>query len=246
MNSLQVTATIVLLSAALALAEAPTTAPAEPAPSAAELETARRRMQLRRESFKALGASGADEELERAIRRLEMVRLKPRKADVPEPKAAATTQPSSATQPAPRGRQVEVAVLSGTATTQPVAKAKLSPLDKIKSLPASSIADPVALADALCLAGRLEAAATFYEKAMDTKVDSATRAWLLFQLGNCHKGSDPQAARGYYKRLLSEHPDSIWKAAAVVADRLIEWKLTNEPEKLLKAAAKMVEKVEKP
>ena len=249
MNKLHVTAIIVLLAGALTLAETPTTTktPGEPAVSAAARQTARQRMMLRRESVKAMDAGPADEELDRAIRRLEAVRLTPKKAhsSSPSPSPAPTTQPAqprSATSQPASPSSVAAAAASVAATTQPVARAKSSPLDKIRSLPAGSITDPVALADALYLAGRIEAAATFYEKGLETKLESSTRAWLLFQLGNCHKDSDPEAARGYYKRLLNEHTESIWKPAVVVADRLIEWKLTNKPEELLKTIARMTEK----
>lgn len=235
----------VLLAGAAALAQAPaTTATAtdgQPAVSAAARRTARQMILLRRESFKAIDASPADEELDRAVRRLEAVRLTPKKTH--SPSSAPASQPArrrpATSQPAP---PASVAAASGTAATQPVVRAKSSPLDKIRSLPAGSIADPVALADALYLAGRIEAAETFYEKGLEKKVDDSTRAWLLFQLGNCNKDGDPQAARGYYRRLLNEQAESIWKPAALVADRLIEWKLTNKPEELLNTVAKMTGK----
>jgi tetratricopeptide (TPR) repeat protein len=110
-------------------------------------------------------------------------------------------------------------------------------LDQLKTVPADRIADPVALADTLFRSGHPEEASLFYEKALVKDTPAETKAWLLFQMANCKRAKEPEAARVLYKRLLDEHPKSPWCPAAAVQDRLIQWTQTANPKALAEKTA---------
>lgn len=73
-----------------------------------------------------------------------------------------------------------------------------------------------------------------YQMAMQQDPTPVDRAWALFQLGNCKRKDDPEMAMGFYRRLLTEYPDSQWGGVAEIQDQLIEWRRINNPAKLIK------------
>jgi tetratricopeptide (TPR) repeat protein len=88
--------------------------------------------------------------------------------------------------------------------------------------------EPLELAELLYLTGRRQEAAVFYRKSLDlvTGKEPATRedrAWILLQLGNCLRETDPAKARDVYARLIAEHPDSPWVELAKAHSQLITW-----------------------
>lgn len=90
------------------------------------------------------------------------------------------------------------------------------------------------LADILFLSGHLKQAAAFYQQALDRMApDSAAsadnRAWILFQLGNCLRGSDPSAAIKTYRQLIAEYPNSLWTDLARAREQLIDWYRNDRP-----------------
>ena len=136
-------------------------------------------------------------------------------------------------------------------------------LETLRAIDDKDIPDPLALGDALYLAGRTRGAVIFYAKALAQKGDrylisshpssdnpgltegnkvsvpllsEADRAWILYQLGNCHRVSDPAVAAGYYKRVVSEHGRSDWAIPSKVQADLIQWRLQNRPAELIKTA----------
>ena len=58
--------------------------------------------------------------------------------------------------------------------------------------------------------------------------------WLLFQVGNCQRHSDPAAARKAYQQLAREFPDCPWTPVAKMFDRLLRWHELNNPAEALK------------
>jgi len=172
---------------------------------------------------------------------------------------AKDTTPVSTSPPAPTTRPVRKpagsAPAKGQPTTRPTAKATTRPaaaapagdnpataaeraLARLKAIDDKDIPDPLALADALYLAGRKPAAVIFYTKALKrAPADAgADRAWILYQLGNCHRVSDPPVAAGYYTRVVSEHRDSDWAVPSKVQADLIQWYRQNTPAELIKTA----------
>ena len=153
------------------------------------------------------------------------------------PAGAPTTRPAggSTTQPARDAK----AKNAGGESAEAVAKLK-------KSVALREIPDLQALADALYLAGRPKAAGALYERVVkdsqDNKNDKSqkrqkskrARAWALYQLGNCHKSSDPDKAAEYFRLVQTKHGKSDWSAPAKAQADLIQWHQKKKPAELIR------------
>jgi hypothetical protein len=103
---------------------------------------------------------------------------------------------------------------------------------RLKAQPAEKVADPLGLADALYLGGRLAEACTFYERVLAGSAGSAAtdaKAWAVYQMANCRRSSDPAAAAALYKRVTTEFPKSPWAGVSAAQQRLLEWYQTVGP-----------------
>jgi tetratricopeptide (TPR) repeat protein len=81
-------------------------------------------------------------------------------------------------------------------------------------------------------------AALCYEEALkrlniETLAGSEDKEWLLFQIGNCYKQSDPQKAMRIYKQLILEYPHSLWSELVRVKGQWITWELRDKPKTLV-------------
>ena len=97
--------------------------------------------------------------------------------------------------------------------------------------------NPFELGETLFLSGYLNEAEIFYREALKRKSPDdagSTRAWILFQIGNCLQDHDRPTAIRMYGRLITEYPDSTWKELAEVWRSLLDWYLKEEPHKLIK------------
>jgi len=118
---------------------------------------------------------------------------------------------------------------------EPVSKQTLQMLESLSQHPDRAAALREAgsgslsvLADILFLSGQPKQAAAFYQQALDRMApDSAAsaenRAWILFQLGNCLRDTDPSAAIKTYRQLIAEYPNSLWTDLAKAREQLIDW-----------------------
>ncbi len=123
------------------------------------------------------------------------------------------------------------------APAQPVTSKRLEGLRQ----DADHVRNPLEVAELLFLSGHSLEAIPFYQRALaqTTRADVATsndRAWILFQLGNCFRGTDMAKAKDAYQRLVNEHPDSPWTELAQAHGRLIAWYLSARPDRLLPTA----------
>jgi hypothetical protein len=164
-----------------------------------------------------------DDELKQSIHQLKSIQLpeksgKTSTSQEPEPSGSL---PSAATQPAE------------AATTQPSGLASET-LEKLKRLAPRDVADPAALADTLFLGGYPQAAAHFYEMAAQKETDSEEKLWLLFQVANCYRKVDPQAATKARGELASANADCVWSSIAQVQEQLVQWRNTENLDALLK------------
>jgi len=177
--------------------------------------------------------------------KLPAARLRPGAGPSGRPAAAPTTQPA-VTKAAGGGKatapvKVKVKPKPAAASSRPAPTSKpaMDPaLEKIRNLPPSKVCDPLALADALYLAGRPKLAHGFYKKVMEGEKAPTTRAWVLFQLGNCTRSTQPALALGYYQQLASDHGDSHWRPVAEAMAGVLTWNVTYKPGELLKKAAR--------
>jgi len=215
----QLAAAMVLLLVAAAPAEEAATQPASLAQ-----EVHQSKMDLWRESIRAPEAVPAAAGLERLRQEVQSMEVASRKPVGPGPTSApvsATSQPAEAK--------------AGAERVAP--KLTAEQLEQFRKLPPHGLASPAAVADSLFARGQLEAAAVFYELALRNTRDASDTAWLLLQLGNCWQRTDPMAAQGLYKRLMAEHPESVWSVAAQVQQRLLQWRQEAAPEAWLAESA---------
>lgn len=123
--------------------------------------------------------------------------------------------------------------------TQPVASQPVVDDAAIAAMKAGSIAGlakPVLLADRLYNDGMPNAALPLYEVAFKQSQEPQERVWALLQMGNCLQEADPAKAREHYQLLAKEHPDCPWSQVALQMDRLLEWKLADQPSTMVRAA----------
>jgi hypothetical protein len=159
-------------------------------------------------------------DLDRAIERLRNVRLKP-KAEPPAP-------PEPAPAPAPE-KSVPVAP-KPPEQKSPKPAAAPAPSDEFARVPPDRIANPLALADALYMGGRLSEAYTFYERTLKGDQAPEVKAWALFQMANCRRAADPEAAAALYRRVSIECTGSPWVGVAAAQEKLIQWYQTMRPQ----------------
>jgi TolA-binding protein len=102
-----------------------------------------------------------------------------------------------------------------------------------------SLPDPLALAELLFRAHYMEEAAMCYEEALKRAGRQQTGntvdiSWILFQIGNCLRETDPRAALNAYQQVTTTYPDSPWTPIARVKSRWIDWMIKDDPRGLLK------------
>ena len=155
--------------------------------------------------------------------------------------AARTTVP-----PVPK-RQAQAISSRQDADRQAVEPVLLGPAARERSLPAETVAvlrqllaepnqvsDPLEMAELLFLSGRAREAEVFYAKALKLATRSAPaarddRAWILLQLGNCLRATNPTQAKSMYATLIAEHADCPWVELARAQSQLITWYETVRP-----------------
>ena len=220
MNRLVSTCICLHLAACLGAAGLPaeqpaaTTGPAQPGTDGSMRE-------LWRSHVQAPVASRSPDDLQQAVRRLEGIdaRAGARKPHAPETQQAVA--PKATSRPTTQPAQVAPSISSGT-------------LAGLKQLSSQGVVSPAALANALYLSGQLDSAVVFYEMALQNTTQTDEKAWLLFQIGNCRRDTDPAAASKAYGTLIEQHPEAVWSLVAKSTKQLIDWRTTNGLSTLLK------------
>ena len=110
---------------------------------------------------------------------------------------------------------------------------------KTLSQQADQLHDPFELAEILFNSNCLEEAAKYYQQALDHITANETgrftdKEWILFQIGNCLRNTDPPAAMQAYRQLIVEYPDSQWADLAKAKSKLIDWYLKDKPDAMIK------------
>jgi tetratricopeptide (TPR) repeat protein len=157
--------------------------------------------------------------LDAAIERLRAIQLKPRQEEA-QPAVFSSILPQAA--PEAQSPASPARTKPPAKSASPAHKTTDATLEELKNLPPEQILDPLALADALYLTGRTDAAFIFYERAMQGQPTDDAKAWMLFQMANCLRPTDPVAATALYRRVAAEHPKSAWAGVAAVQERLIQ------------------------
>ncbi|MHC4417875.1 MAG: tetratricopeptide repeat protein [Planctomycetota bacterium] len=180
------------------------------------------------------------EQLKQIIRRIRSVKFQPQQ-QTPEPaipsKPAGKTeqnQPESTPEPPEKPRQEK---FEPKPPYEPIAAETLQTLTELSQQP-DQLENPLALAEVLFLSGHLKEAATFYQLALnqispEQPDQTQNRPWVLFQIANCLRNSDPAAAMKTYRQLITEHPDSPWTELAKAQDKIIDWYIKEKPMTLI-------------
>ena len=97
---------------------------------------------------------------------------------------------------------------------------------------------PFELGEILFASGNFRDAAIFYREALsrrspDDAGSARDRAWILFQVGNCLRNSDPAAAAKMYGQLTTEYPNCPWAPLAEAQRKLMDWYQKDQPRKLI-------------
>lgn len=116
---------------------------------------------------------------------------------------------------------------------KPVSVETLQMLHKLSTKP-EQMHNHLELAEILFLSSHLKEAAIFYKHALkqmsqDDLISAKDKAWIIFQIANCLRDEDQQAAKKIYRQLINEYPNSLWTDLAKARERLIDWYLTDKP-----------------
>ena len=123
------------------------------------------------------------------------------------------------------------------ALTLPDANAGDSTAELVRKLceKPSAVEDSFNTAELLYIKGYLKEASIFYRETLNRqKAVSKQKAWVLYQVGNCLRNSDPNSSLASYRQLVSEFPDSPWTAAAKAQERILDWMQKEKVKELLK------------
>ena len=210
---------VLALATALAMADSPTSAPAQNTPATAQVSA----NEMVKESFSPLDGTNDMQHLHEAIERLKATKIKVRHEWPALP--AAAQQPvveRPVTQPT-----VTIDVPKGMPTTQP---AVLNPdeLATLATLKDLSPEQASSLAAALHKAGYEVQAFGFYEQAMKASQGSQ-QAFLLLQMAHCKRTADPVTAQTLYRRVAVDFKDTPWATLAAAYDRSIDFDLVHKP-----------------
>jgi len=120
---------------------------------------------------------------------------------------------------------------------QPVTEETLQMLKDLSQHP-QQLKTPFELAEVLFNSGCLKEAAKCYRQALNRMTADETdqnenKAWILFQIGNCLRNTDPPTAIEMYRQLIAEYGDSPWVDSAKARNKLINWYQQDKPAELV-------------
>ena len=99
----------------------------------------------------------------------------------------------------------------------------------------SAVEDSFELAELLYIKGYLKEAAIFYQETLNRpKFGPGQKPWILYQIGNCLRWSDPASALTAYRQLIVEFSDCPWAEPAKAQERMLDWLQKEKPRELLK------------
>ena len=192
-------------------------------------------------TYKNKKPSPSKNELQQIIRQIKSIEFKPQEQN-PEP--LIVVEPIRKTEPN------EISSDTETPQKPRPGKIKRKPPDnrvtdqtlqivKTLSQHPEQLHAPFELAEILFNSNCLEEAAKCYKQALNRMTTTETnrftdKEWILFQIGNCLRNTDPPAAMQMYRRLINEYPDSPWADLAKAKSKLIDWYLKDKPDAMIK------------
>ncbi len=107
-------------------------------------------------------------------------------------------------------------------------------LDELKKTDPASGTGPLTVANLAFDRGELPVARVFYELVAKCDVDDETKAWALYQMGNCDRKSHPGRSAEAYEKAVDKYPKTLWGRLAVTENDVLAWEMGNDPVGLLK------------
>ncbi|MHC4293146.1 MAG: tetratricopeptide repeat protein [Planctomycetota bacterium] len=148
-------------------------------------------------------------------------------------------QPDTQPELVPQERREKPQIITAQADLNytPITDETLQTLEKLSQKP-EQVDNPFEIAELLFLSNHLDKSALFYAEALnrtssDNSISAQRKAWILFQMGNCLRKTEPNRAKQMYTQLINEFPESSWTEPAKGQVQLIDFYLTDEPEKII-------------
>ncbi len=228
---------VVAMLQTVAAAQSPASQPVDP------VRVRRTISDLRRESITPPASADIGSELTEALKRLRLATTARRRKPLPSSSAPATSRPATSRPVAdsPSAKPLNTLIAASQPTSAP-ARQVVTPqtLAKLRKAAAEGKIDPEQLADALFATGQLESAYAMYALAQKSDPQGDSAAWLLFQMGNCLRRSDPPAAGKLYGKVISEHSESTWAQQARMQIDMLQWYARRRPDGVLKEVADQI------
>lgn len=206
------------------------TAPAGSVTGAAEQRILEQSRQLRREFFrvqlepvKTMTSVEQEQKLDALIAKVNSLEPVKKLIVVSEEPQTAEPEESAVDVTPEQTVQNAIPVESGSETAgepNSMSSSLLADLEK-----AGQVVNPILLADAVYRQGHAHAAYTYYKQAAEQlgSEDAEATQWVLFQMANCLRDSDPVKALKIYSDLLARFPNCRWSAAAQSRKSTLEW-----------------------
>lgn len=124
----------------------------------------------------------------------------------------------------PPEAEIQVSVSQQELRKNPVIES--SEVDLIAGIEnAQAVVDPLKLADVLYRRGYYQQALHYYQQVFEQLYEESLmdRQWVLFQMANCYRDSDPQKAIQLYTQLTDQYPNSRWAEIALSRIATIQW-----------------------
>lgn len=173
------------------------------------------------------------------IRSVELKAQKPAPEPVVVPKVTVVPEPNETPSDTTIAEPVEEAErqIETDLPYKPISNQTLQMLRSLSQHP-EKLNNPFELGEILFISGNFKDAATFYREALNRRTpddagSARDRAWILFQIGNCLRSSDPPAAAKMYGQLTTEYPNCAWAPLAQAQRKLMDWYQKDEPHKLI-------------
>lgn len=173
------------------------------------------------------------DQLNQIIEQIRSIQFKPEQ----QKKPLITIEPKPQSEPNDTASDTTKTKEKSALLSQSISEQTLKMLEQLSKNPENT-KNPFELAEILFSCGQLKMAAPFYEEALKRNKAGiinprCSEDWVLLQIGNCLRNSEPQKAKKMYDRLIAEFHDSQWAEFAKEQKQLIDWYLENHPKKLL-------------
>jgi hypothetical protein len=205
----------------------------EPADSRTD-SLAKQLWQDRITSISEQGASSSKDQLEKLLTQLRTVEIsRPKAGENSTEPVTLTTEKTTKATPAVSG-EGKVGGAASKISDAKTVDLTLMLVGQVCKNP-STVENSLDMAELLYIKGYLGEAAVFYKETLNRqKFTPGQKPWVLYQVGNCLRQTDPVSAMTAYRQLITDFPDSPWAAPAKAQEKALDWLQKEKPRELLK------------